>query len=172
MTKSFKTSPIHSKHPVIVIFSTQISDDVLSVITNALKHIYGGIIDVCIQGKLELPNQAYHPQRNQYNADILLRHVLNQKEKDLALWVIPQDLYTRNMNFIFGLALYFQGAVLSIFRLSTKELREKEAIHEIGHVLGLTHCSNKCVMQYSNSLWEAQRKPLVLCDYCKQLLNI
>jgi archaemetzincin len=157
---------------MLEIFFTQISDDDLSIITNALKHTYGDIIDVRIRGTLELPNQAYHPQRNQYNADTLLRHALNQKEKDMALWVIPQDLYTRNMNFIFGLALYFQGAVLSIFRLSTKELREKEVIHEIGHVLGLTHCAHNCVMQYSNSLWEAQRKPSVLCDHCKHILNI
>jgi archaemetzincin len=90
----------------------------------------------------------------------------------MTLWIINQDLYTKDMNFIFGLAYYFQGAVLSFFRLSTKELREKEAIHEIGHVLGLHHCTNPCAMQYSNSLWQAQMKPLFLCENCRRKLNI
>jgi archaemetzincin len=62
--------------------------------------------------------------------------------------------------------------MLSIFRLSTVDLKEREAIHEIGHVLGLNHCSNRCVMQYSNSLWEAQNKPSFLCESCKRRIGI
>jgi archaemetzincin len=123
-------------------------------------------------GERNLPVETYNLQRGQYNADLIVNSLLQQKKHEFALWVIPQDLYTRNMNFIFGLALYYHGAVLSLFRLHTNELKEKEAIHEIGHVLGLPHCTNTCVMQYSNSLGEAQRKPLMLCEQCKRLLNI
>ena len=110
-------------------------------------HTYGAIFDIVNGRELKLHPQAYNRQRNQYDAERLLRFLLT-KTKDMTLWIINQDLYTKDMNFIFGLAYYFQGAVLSFFRLSTKELREKEAIHEIGHVLGLHHCTNPCAMQY------------------------
>ncbi|HEC81490.1 MAG TPA: hypothetical protein ENI42_03580 [Thermoplasmatales archaeon] len=35
-------------------------------------------------------------------------------------------------------------------------------------MLGLGHCSNRCVMRFSNTLWEAKLKPLHLCESCKQ----
>ncbi|HVQ01245.1 MAG TPA: peptidase, partial [Candidatus Thermoplasmatota archaeon] len=65
----------------------------------------------------------------------------------------------------------FRGALLSLYRLPTTDLKEKEAIHEVGHVMGLKHCPNRCVMRFSNSLGEAQRKPLTLCERCKQTLT-
>ena len=88
-----------------------------------------------------------------------------------ALWIIQKDLYSKGMNFIFGYAMYHWVAVLSTIRLSTKDLIEKEAIHEVGHVLGLQHCSNRCVMQFSNSLWEAKMKPSYLCESCKRKIT-
>ena len=172
MNRSPHFVPSPSNPYVLEIFFTQISHDDIQSIQDALKQTYGDILEIKIAGELEPPHQTYNKQRGQYNADPLLRYLLAQKKKEIAIWVLPQDLYTRNMNFIFGFAFYFQGAVLSLCRLSTKELRGKEAIHEIGHILGLTHCTNNCVMQYSNSLWEAQRKPLLLCNHCKKTLNI
>ena len=172
MVQSSPQSPSQSKHLTLEIFTTQISDDDLSSITHALKRAYGTLIEICPGEPHELPSQAYHRQRNQYDADYLLRYALRQKNRDIVLWIIPHDLYISQMNFIFGLAHYFQGAVLSLFRLNSDDLKQKEAIHEIGHVLGLPHCTNTCVMHYSNSLGEAQRKPLSLCDRCKRILNI
>ena len=171
MIKLKKEKNTVTHHNTLEIFYWQISQDEFQVIKNVLIHTYEAILDVVPGGELEVPPQAYHRQRNQYDAERLLRFLLSKKQ-DLSLWIIPQDLYTKNMNFIFGLAYYLQGAVLSLFRLSTKELREKEAIHEVGHVLGLPHCTNQCVMQYSNSLWEAQMKPLFLCEDCRQKIKI
>lgn len=159
-------------HCTLEIFYSQISAEEIQIIESALMHTYAAILEVFIGGELVLPPQAYHRQRGQYDAEQLLRFLLPKMKKDMALWIIVQDLYTPKMNFIFGLACYLQGAVLSFFRLSTKELREKEAIHEVGHVVGLAHCINQCVMQYSNSLWEAKMKPLFLCEDCKQKINI
>ena len=172
MKQPLRFSPSHSNHRELEIFYSQISDDDIQTIRNALKHTYDGNVEVSIGGELKLPGQSYHRQREQYDAEQLLSHLLTQKKRDLALWVIAKDLYTQGMNFIFGLAHHFQGAVVSLYRLSTSELREKEAIHEVGHVVGLPHCTNKCVMQYSNSLWEAQRKPLFLCETCRRKINI
>jgi archaemetzincin len=164
-----KSNPSHIE---IEIFYSQVSLDEIQIIKNALMNTYKDILEVFIGGEIELISKAYSSKRDQYNANILLDYLLNNKKKRLGLWVISKDLYTLGMNFIFGLALDLNGAVLSIFRLSNKELIEKESIHEVGHVLGLNHCTNSCVMQYSNSLWEAKMKPIYLCNKCKQKIDI
>jgi archaemetzincin len=50
---------------------------------------------------------------------------------------------------------------------------EKEAVHELGHTLGLRHCDNfECVMRYSNSVADIDIKRNVFCPVCSQTLGI
>lgn len=161
----------NSKYISLEIFYSQITKKDIQLIKNALTTTYGYILNVTIGGELEIPEKVYNPQRNQCNADILLSYLLKTKKTDTALWVIQKDLYCTDMNFIFGYAMYHKSAVISIYRLSTNKLIEKEAIHEVGHILGLQHCSNRCVMQFSNSLLEAKMKPSYLCKNCKRKIT-
>ncbi|MEM4713754.1 MAG: archemetzincin, partial [Candidatus Bathyarchaeia archaeon] len=47
------------------------------------------------------------------------------------------------------------------------ERSTKAAIHELGHTFGLTHCKNPfCVMYFSNSIFETDRKKGIFCNVC------
>ncbi len=111
------------------------------------------------------PPCAFNEKRRQYYAPALLNLL-----EEASLWIVDVDIYTNGMNFIFGLAGDGK-AVVSSYRLGNIEMIEKEAIHEIGHVFGLPHCKNGCVMQFSNSLMEAMEKPSQLCQECIKKLR-
>lgn len=58
-----------------------------------------------------------------------------------------------------------------------KELFErrivKEAIHEVGHMLGLMHCPNRgCVMIFSNTIGDVDKKTKNLCEMCSMQLSL
>jgi archaemetzincin len=150
------------------------SEAAVAAVTDALERVFGlRTAEVLLRAPAGI-QAAWNARRNQYNASRLLAHLLGSTSSAaapacplLSLWLVSADLYVAGMNFVFGVAHPGKGAVLSTARLTTIELIVKEAIHELGHVLGLTHCTNECVMQFSNSLAEAEAKPATLCGRCR-----
>ena len=142
-------------------------------IKEALNDTFG--IETCEELHLDaaVVKGAFNVERRQYNASKLLKYLITAKARsaDLRLWIISDDLYVPGMNFVFGVAHPGKAAVLSTHRLDSLDLINKEAIHETGHVLGLQHCTNECVMQFSNSLYEAKAKPAKLCERCRSLVT-
>lgn len=152
------------------IFYTKNCEGSLKPVQEILKDIYG--LKTFGNKSLELIRKAYNPRRDQYDATSLLDYLIRTKEEKIALWIVDKDIYCEDMNFVFGYAAFHHGAVLSIFCLDSLRLIQKEAIHEVGHVLGLGHCDNECVMQFSNSLQEAKEKPMKLCEKCRELIKV
>jgi archaemetzincin len=133
-------------------------------------------MDVRIAEQRPIPEQTFHSGRGQYRADGFLA-VARNEPAERVLVVTNCDLYADGLNFVFGLAeSYGKCAVISLFRLRMKvregEFRRravKEAVHEIGHTLGLSHCAHpRCVMHFSNCLEDTDRKGIDLCEQCKK----
>jgi archaemetzincin len=136
-------------------------------------------MDVRIAKQRPLPQEAFDSRRQQYRADDFLRIARNEPG-DRVLAVTNCDLYADNLNFVFGLAESFgKCAAISLCRLrigvddAKFRLRAvKEAVHELGHTWGLSHCANSdCVMYFSNSLDDTDRKGSGWCERCEKKLQ-
>jgi archaemetzincin len=149
----------------------------VSSVKEALKDVF----EIETRGEIHMDavnvKGAYNTRREQYNASTLLNYLIRSagkaesNEHILSLWILSDDVYVEGMNFVFGVAHAGKAAVLSTYRLESIDLIHKEAIHEMGHVFGLQHCSNECVMQFSNSLEEAKSKPATLCEQCRSIIT-
>ncbi len=130
-----------------------------------------------------MPEKAYVPSKKQHNAEYFIQILEEYKEnKCIVLGIVDVDLYIEGFNFIFGLANPSEKiAVIGLERLKQQfyGLKEdlnlfykragKEAVHEIGHLLGLSHCKNeKCVMHFSNTLNDTDIKDDDFCEKCKE----
>jgi archaemetzincin len=131
---------------------------------------------------IDIPEEAYDKNRNQYDGSALLESL--PRKEGAILGVTAVDTYAEGLNFIFGLA-YGRKALISLMRLRPEfyDLPEdetlfrlrarKEAVHEIGHVFGLQHCPNdRCVMHFSNSILDTDFKDWRFCRYCGQKLSM
>jgi len=137
-----------------------------------------------IAKELPVPKETFDKTRNQYNSEAILSKIKNYAEKEetlnRVLGIMDIDLFVSGLNFVFGEAeCPGKAALISLWRLKPEfygkpsnmelllERSAKEAVHELGHTLGLMHCSNPfCVMYFSNSIFETDRKQSLFCSKC------
>ena len=154
--------------------------DVPPKILNALKEDLSEALPkqkFIIDSGVPLPKDAYNRFKEQYRAEYIL-DVL--RDRGVLLAVTTADIFADKLNFVYGLAEYRGPAIVSTARLDPQFYKEspnfqllmsrlvKEAIHEIGHIFGLSHCQYpECVMSYSNNVKFVDKKKKWFCDSCK-----
>ena len=129
------------------------------------------------------PQPARNPGRQQYHSTQILAALQTCLEP--ATWrllaVTPFDLYIPILTFVFGEAqVNGPCAVVSTHRLQQefyglppdpvlmRERLLKEAVHELGHTFGLTHCDDyQCAMAPSHSVEWIDLKQAALCKGCR-----
>jgi archaemetzincin len=163
----------------------QQDESLLKSIADSLRQGYG--VEVEQGAALGEPGFAWDGARGQYNAPLILRHLLNGNAAGPArlLAVTGGDLYIPMLSFVYGLAqLGGVVAVVSMARLrpefyglpSDEELlrtrARKEALHEAGHLFGLVHCPDAdCAMALSTGIRQLDRKQPSLCAGCAALAS-
>jgi archaemetzincin len=129
--------------------------------------------EVAIAPAVPLPASAWNPARRQYLSTAILDSLARARKPgwERLLGIANVDLYVPQLNFVFGEGDPNRGvAVFSLARLrGSEELFRKraatEAIHELGHTYGLSHCDDPhCVMWFSNTLAETDRKGTSFCS--------
>jgi archaemetzincin len=134
-------------------------------------------------GDQQLPEEAFDRARGQWQAREILRSIQPRPSAWRTLAVVGVDLYAPGLTFVFGEAdPAGRRAIFSLERLRPEHAGEpadrelllgrslKEAVHEIGHTLGLGHCRDRfCVMRFSNSLSDTDLKRDAFCDRCRRL---
>ncbi len=134
-----------------------------------------------------IPPEAYNAARGQYLSTAFLGALRRKYPEGAlkALAVADVDLYVPSLNFVFGEAEKpGRVGVISLTRLRPQyygqpedkqlftERMIKEAIHELGHTFGVWHCLYPtCVMFFSNSLADTDRKSSEFCSRCAKQLN-
>lgn len=166
-----------------IILFCGISDNLLTGIKNHLRNVFNLEVE-SYSLKFDL-NFAYNEKRRQYFADEILRRLLSKRgSNEKLLIVVDVDIYSTGLNFVFGLAEPDKGiCIISLKRLRQQfyglnedeslfiDRIKKEATHELGHLFNLRHCLNKkCVMHFSNSIYDTDEKTSFFCDKCRRLL--
>ena len=135
------------------------------------------------------PANLYDTRRKQWISDKILDWLLRNHNPDSdtkVLAICNFDAYSGDLNFVLGEAhMGGRVAVIYIPRLRqglyvkksdinklVEQRAIKEAVHELGHAFGLTHCEkSRCVMHFSNSLQDTDFKHYIFCERCNKILR-
>lgn len=151
------------------------ADVIINNVKELLTKAFNATVKILKLAKV--PSDFKNVYRDQYNAALLLRWIRNLRTEDgtIVLGIADVDAYVDGLNFVFGIASDVDNAAL-VFLPRLRFLADadkfmdrikKEVVHEVGHVFGLKHCNNVlCVMYFSNSIYDTDRKNFKFCSRC------
>lgn len=133
--------------------------------------------------------RSFRSSRKQYDAEMLVKEFSHMvpMPPERVLLITREDIFAQGMDSVFGYS-FGRCAIISLARLDPryygevpvmadggaliKERMGKEAIHEIGHTMGLGHCGDpKCVMALSETIERVDSKGSAFCEKCSKALT-
>ncbi len=158
-----------------------VNQSCVNEVKKTLESFYG--VKAIIKSRLEFSDDILSPSKTRYDASKIL-HKYNSN--DVLLILTEKDItHKKGKNpewGIFGLGFCpGKTCVISTFRLYKNanqdkmiERLSKVAVHEIGHNMGLGHCTNddKCLMNDAGgTIKQVDNERIWFCDRCKNLLK-
>ena len=164
-----------------------VNSDIVHQVQQRLSAMFPRMSCVILDDEMPIPQEVYNSRRKQFHSSRILAKIHQHAKKTLAtriLGITNVDLYVPRLNFVFGEAeCPGKAALVSLCRLNPEFYGDpsnitlfakrsvKEAVHEVGHTLGLAHCrAPTCVMFFSNSILDTDRKNPSLCEQCRTLV--
>jgi archaemetzincin len=170
---------------IVIVLLSEIEEKILNELKSHLNEVFNLEIDFLLM-KMDL-GFAFNERRGQYFASLILEKLREFKREKSEKWlaICDVDLFAEGLNFVFGEADLDEGiSIISLSRLRQSfyglpndkklfsERIKKEATHELGHLFYLGHCKNSnCVMYFSNSILDTDRKSEFFCEKCKKILQ-
>jgi len=168
---------------LLVVAVGEVEADLLKDLAGELGRCFG--VPVAERPPLPLPLSAFDAARCQFYGPAILAAVAALAGDGHCLGVADVDLFAPGSNFAFGIAdARARSALVSLYRLRPERyglaadprlLRAraaKEAVHEAGHTYRLGHCPHQaCVMHFSNTLEDTDKKGAGLCLGCRLRLD-
>ena len=160
-----------------------VSPEYINLVKKSVKTFYG--YDCVVQTKKEITNNMLSPIKKRIDANKALR---NNMSFDNLLIITEKDIcHNKNVTNpewgIFGLGLRpGKTCIISTCRLrknvskqKTLERLEKVALHEIGHNLGLDHCTNnkECMMNDAKGkIKQVDSERVWFCEKCREQIKM
>lgn len=173
-------------HLILQPIQVDLDYNILNKLGNDISREFENIkltLDVRVELKTATSFQSsINKRRNQWNSFKILEW-LNKFKADKETRILGMfdiDAYSAGFDFVFGEAFY-RGRIAAVYlsRLRQEfyglkpnpslfyERLLKESVHELGHVFGFAHCKNtRCVMHFSTSLHDIDRKGRSFCRSC------
>lgn len=164
-------------------------DDWRSIVYDSYSRA-GLNLDVLVWPSIVKPSmKCFIWERKQYFAPCVIAELgklfTEYLNEYLVVGIGYMDGYDHGLNFVFGEASpTSRVAIVFTQRLDPRYYGQepdynlyfnrvaKEIIHELGHLLGLNHCTRKsCVMSFSNSVYEVDAKTRFFCESCSRILS-
>lgn len=159
-----------------------VNPEYLTVVSESITSFYG--YKCVLNSKQDLSDNLLSPSHLRYDGNKILKNFCSNRN---ILIVTEKDITTKkgsNLEWgVIGLG-YRPGSVciVSTFRLKRNatqamvhERLKKVSIHEVGHNLGLDHCSydKKCLMNDANgTITQIDREEIYFCKKCKNQIGM
>ena len=159
----------------------KVSNQVLIDVKSGLKEFYNK--EVIVDKEVPLDKSLLAKSGLRYSADSILKKFANN---NVTLIITEKDIISKKDKVeeygIFGLG-YQPGktCVISPFRprwhstpAILRDRLQKISIHEVGHNLGLPHCTNnkECLMNAANgTIKQVDQEKMFFCEACKKKIK-